>query len=610
MSQLLWEKSGAWRWMVRMTRDSKPFFIGFATVCAVVPGVIGYFVMQVTNSSNPELEAKLRKNARPESLMMGQVNRERLAEYLGELQRKEDTNDRYKAALKGETLTRNPYARIQPIPKPTDKEAVQEQKQEGKKSDIRVKVYWAGSNDKENNQQSEPRRKETKMANLLQLRELFGKVLSFKRSKYNFQHEYQKTQASQPMIWKYESIERIACGALEQFHIDMQTPEGQDETKFLLLGHMGGGLSLCEVAQMGKHFDSVVECMPDLIWPLEKQAVCMNAPAHIWMPGAPMLMNSTISSIKAAGKRAPRTDDVGSSSQHALVSTLGSETSGGSVYIVNLNVPRIFEVASLNCTIWTAECHADGSQAVIGTNRGAALINLETGALSWLCHSKSDVFSQQFNQAGNVVLCGFRNGAIVTVDVRQKQRGLTDVTHKIPFSSSTSHGPSSRNVQKRTKAWFKLKGSIHPSSTIFMPSSISSLATLQTDDQYFLSSSMDGSIKLYDHRLIQRGAVQSYEGHVNSHTPIQLGVDPSERLVMSGGEDGKMRIWSIKTGELLFGTKISKSVPTTVCWPGTGTELKGTSELRHRFDEDLYNPNHSWGAWLASDEEIFYIHDS
>lgn len=49
--------------------------------------------------------------------MMGKVNQERLAEYLGELQRKEDTNDRYVAALKGQTLTRNPYVRIQPVQK-------------------------------------------------------------------------------------------------------------------------------------------------------------------------------------------------------------------------------------------------------------------------------------------------------------------------------------------------------------------------------------------------------------------------------------------------------------------------------------------------------------
>jgi hypothetical protein len=63
--------------------------------------------------------------------MMGKVNRERLAEYLGELQRKEDTNDRYVAALRGETLTRNPYLRIQPIPK-LDNTQADEQKLDSK----------------------------------------------------------------------------------------------------------------------------------------------------------------------------------------------------------------------------------------------------------------------------------------------------------------------------------------------------------------------------------------------------------------------------------------------------------------------------------------------
>lgn len=56
--------------------------------------------------------------------MMGKVNKERLGEYLGELHRKEDTNDRYVAALKGETLTRNPYVRIQPVTKPSEAEVV------------------------------------------------------------------------------------------------------------------------------------------------------------------------------------------------------------------------------------------------------------------------------------------------------------------------------------------------------------------------------------------------------------------------------------------------------------------------------------------------------
>ncbi|CAN6238180.1 unnamed protein product [Urochloa humidicola] len=60
------------------------------------------------------------------SKMMGQVNRERLAEFLGELQRKEDTNDRYVAALKGETLTRKRYERIQHVPPPAQVQASQE----------------------------------------------------------------------------------------------------------------------------------------------------------------------------------------------------------------------------------------------------------------------------------------------------------------------------------------------------------------------------------------------------------------------------------------------------------------------------------------------------
>lgn len=36
---------------------------------------------------------------------------------------------------------------------------------------------------------------------------------------------------------------------------------------------------------------------------------------------------------------------------------------------------------------------------LIGTSQGAALINLESRALSWVCRSKSDIFSQQFDQS-------------------------------------------------------------------------------------------------------------------------------------------------------------------------------------------------------------------
>jgi hypothetical protein len=40
------------------------------------------------------------------------VNKERLGQLLGEIQRKENTEDRYAAALRGETLTGPPGARV------------------------------------------------------------------------------------------------------------------------------------------------------------------------------------------------------------------------------------------------------------------------------------------------------------------------------------------------------------------------------------------------------------------------------------------------------------------------------------------------------------------
>ncbi|KAG4915118.1 hypothetical protein JHK87_052675 [Glycine soja] len=91
-------------------------------------------------------------------------------------------------------------------------------------------------------------------------------------------------------------------------------------------------------------------------------------------------------------------------------------------------------------------------------------------------------------------------------------------------------------------------------------------------------------MRLYDLRLLQRGVVQCYEGHVNSHTRIQIGVDPSERFVMSGGEDCKLRLWSIKSGELLFEDKFSDSVIFIVCYKTYGHSFKAEEENQYKRD--------------------------
>jgi WD repeat-containing protein 21A len=43
-------------------------------------------------------------------------------------------------------------------------------------------------------------------------------------------------------VWKYSETDKIVDGALEQIHVDVQTPEGQTETDVLLTGGVNGSL--------------------------------------------------------------------------------------------------------------------------------------------------------------------------------------------------------------------------------------------------------------------------------------------------------------------------------------------------------------------------------
>ncbi|KAG6554707.1 hypothetical protein Mapa_003726 [Marchantia paleacea] len=108
----LYEKSQFWRWIVASGRSSRSFMVAFSGICLFVPIAVGQLTMSATSYNNEDLHRELLKRGRDDSLVMSRVNKERLGQLLGEIQRKEDTEDRYKAALRGETLTGTPEARI------------------------------------------------------------------------------------------------------------------------------------------------------------------------------------------------------------------------------------------------------------------------------------------------------------------------------------------------------------------------------------------------------------------------------------------------------------------------------------------------------------------
>uniref|UniRef100_A0A2P2KJD9 Uncharacterized protein MANES_03G071900 n=1 Tax=Rhizophora mucronata TaxID=61149 RepID=A0A2P2KJD9_RHIMU len=456
------------------------------------------------------------------------------------------------------------------------------------------------------------KRSSVKAFTLLKSRELNGHLIPLHGRKGNFFEEFQKIQVSQPRVWKYSGTINIGDAGLDQMHVHALTPEGQIAVDVLVAGSRSHLLSLFEVGKVRKDYGAGVECIPDPVWPdFDKcEAECFKSPESLWRPaGASLLMNSNISCIKVPGKYSFHLGADGFGfQQRALITTLGSEAFGGSlctldlVEPLDLNLtsdlrPLVREIAVLNCTVWTTDCNPNAIQAFIGTNHGAAMIDLESGVTSWVCQSKSDVLAQQLDQMGNVVLCGLRNGAIVTVDIREKP---------VRFSGGptrhTIHFPPGQD-RKHYKKWFELKGNIYPSQTTHMPSSVCCLSSLQWHDKYFLASSMDGSVKLYDHRMARRGAIQSYEGHVNSCSRLQFGVDQSGRFLVAGGEDCNVRLWSIKSGEMLFEKKFFDAIPTSVCWRTAQRFVDVGDEHKSFTSSEKYEG----GAWLGSSRGICYM---
>lgn len=444
-----------------------------------------------------------------------------------------------------------------------------------------------------------------------------------------FKQEYLETQASKPWVWSYREISGSADGAVEEFYANIQTNEGLQGANVITWGDSNGIFGVCEIMQSSAAEDGNDLLKPQQIFPPlgEVRLADTRSPPHLVPSRLGLISSSKVTAIR----RLRNALDVDHGSM--ICTTLGSAWEGGAIYLLKqkqvydecwrngqhlpLNIVRC---AVMDCSVWTA-AYCAPTKATLGTSKGAVLVHLETSALTWLVHSKSDVLSQQCDLTGNLIFCGFRNGYISMVDIRSplsRPRRMPFMQTRQEASSSTWRERNASRKEMVRKGLGVRQMEMQPKTTaaevaqnfcesMRMKSAVCSLVLLQSDETYLLASAMNGDINLWDRRLVEKGPVLTYEGNHNTHSMLSLGVDASESLLASGGEDRTIRIWGLRSGRLL---QTISGLPGVVHGFSSPTEF-GNSRVngwKSCLAEPLIKESHAWRMWLGLSSGLMYMH--
>ncbi|CAI7877196.1 unnamed protein product [Closterium sp. NIES-53] len=120
MMSFLYATSATYGWIVRRSKSSPLFFAGFAAICLASAFAAAKGVQALTNPSDDSERGKKKDREllaarRTDALILASANKQRVQDMLQEIKEGRDINDRYQAALRGQTLVR-PHA---PSPTPS-----------------------------------------------------------------------------------------------------------------------------------------------------------------------------------------------------------------------------------------------------------------------------------------------------------------------------------------------------------------------------------------------------------------------------------------------------------------------------------------------------------
>ncbi|KYQ93343.1 hypothetical protein DLAC_06013 [Tieghemostelium lacteum] len=208
------------------------------------------------------------------------------------------------------------------------------------------------------------------------------------------------------------------------------------------------------------------------------------------------------------------------------VGYLGSMSSPGSVDIYSLRSQEVRQISSIKIpkgSLWSTEWHPLSYSLCTGSFGYCSLWDLNIGKRIFNQFlSKSDIFSQEFNNRGTLLFNGSRDGGIRTLDLRLSPNDSKVESLQSPFDSNSLHRHQS---------------------------SICCMRSLRNDDNYLLVSSMDGDLCQWDRRNNRK--IVQYQGHSNQYSMLRFQVSPDERYLCSGGNDNMVRLWNVHSGELL-----------------------------------------------------------
>ncbi|KAL3702508.1 hypothetical protein R1sor_020530 [Riccia sorocarpa] len=406
----------------------------------------------------------------------------------------------------------------------------------------------------------------------------------------------------EPQISSYASV---PCdGGIEQCQLELQTVEGLIKTDAIL----AAGFNKLQIFQLRQPGDASVmrsghSTSRGNIHPspfthggseIETRGAdsCLKAP--ILRPiFSELALTSKITSMKKLNEWQEDDDTPENRLTGSVIfTTLGNGTEGGFVYLMRSRQDGFDEDSRpitsrarvrFNSDIHTAACNPRGKQASMGLSRGSAVLDLETNEITSVFNFRSSPQAQEFDNMGNVLLCGHRNGMILTYDLRCPP----------PVGGSTRH--ERREARLRKDYEQKMQ----------MGSAVSSMSILRRNEHYLIASAVNGEMWQWDRRLPERGPVRTFEGHINSHYPLTFRLDPTERILAAGGADATLRLWSVKTARLLHVERYLGCIPNTVCWNYSYCTSKRGPWLCH--EEPRFEDDSPWCLWTGSSRLLHFL---